>query len=191
MPKIKYTVELESAERDDLLDFIRRGRPSARKVIRARILLKADEGWSDQSIADGLQVGRATIERVRKRFVEAGLPQALAEKPRRGQPRKLNGKQEARLIAEVCSVPPAGHTRWTLRLLAERVVALELVSNISHETVRQILKKTNSSHGKSGSGACRPSALSLWRRWKMCLICTLSRPIPNDRSFVLMKHRSS
>jgi putative transposase len=161
MPKIKYTVDLDTVDRDELLDFIRHGKPSARKVIRARILLKADEGWSDQNIATVLHVGRATVERVRKRFVEVGLPLALSEKPRRGQPRKLNGKQEARLIAEVCSAPPAGHARWTLRLLAKRVVALELAPAMSHETVRQILKKTNSSPGKSGSGASPRSVLNL------------------------------
>ena len=188
MPKIKYTVDLETVERDELLDFIRRGKPSARKVIRARILLKADQGCSDQSIADDLHVGRATVERVRKRFVEVGLPKALAEKSRGGQPRKLSGKQEARLIAEVCSVPPAGHARWTLRLLAQRVVALELASDLSHETVRQILKKTNSSPGKSGNGVSRRSVPNLWRRWKTCSICTLNRPIRSGRWCVLMKH---
>lgn len=191
MPKIKYSVDLESTERDELLEFIRRGKPSARKVIRARILLKADEGLSDEFIADVLQVGRATVERTRKRFVEAGLPQALAEKPRSGQPRKLNSKQEARLIAEVCSVPPNGHARWTLRLLAERVVALELASDISHEAVRQILKKTNSSRGRNESGACRRSVLNLWRRWKKYWICTPNRTIPSIHSSVLMKRRSS
>jgi transposase len=191
MPKIKYVVELEPAERDELLDFIRQGRPSARKVIRARILLKADDGWSDQSIADGLHVGRATVERVRKRFVEVGLPGALAEKPRGGQPRKLTGKQEARLIAEVCSVPPAGHARWTLRLLAERVVALELASDISYETVRQILKKTNSSRGRNASGASQPSMQNLWRPWKMCSICMQNRPILSGQLFVLMRRLNS
>ena len=155
MPKIKYIVDLDTAERDELLDFIRRGQPSARKVTRARILLKADEGLSDQRIADVLDVGRATVERVRKRLVEEGLSRALAERPRRGPPRKLNGKQEARLIAEVCSTPPAGHARWTLRLLADRVVQLDLADTISHETVRRLLKKTNSSRGRSASGASR------------------------------------
>lgn len=155
MPRIKYIVDLEAAERDELLNFIRRGTPSARKVTRARILLKADEGLSDQRIADMLDVGRATVERVRKRFVEEGASRALAERPRRGQPRKLDGKQEARLIAEVCSTPPAGHARWTLRLLADRVVQLDLADTISHETVRRLLKKTNSSRGRSVSGASR------------------------------------
>ena len=155
MPAIKYVVDLTPAERDQLLHLIRGGKPSARKVSRARMLLKADENLSDEQIARELHAGVATVGRIRKRFVEEGLDNALHEKPRPGQRRKLDGKAEARLIAEVCSSAPAGHARWTLRLLAERVVALELAEAISHETVRQILKKTNSNPGKNGRGVSR------------------------------------
>lgn len=152
MPRIRYIVDLVPDERDQLLQLIRRGKPSARKVTRARILLKADEEVADEEIARLLNTGLATVGRVRKRFVEEGLENALNEKPRPGRERKLDGKHEARLIAEVCCPAPTGHARWTLRLLAERVVELKLADSISHETVRQILKKTNSSPGKSRSG---------------------------------------
>ena len=156
MPTIKYLVDLTADERDQLLQLTRRGKPSARKVTRARILLKAAEGLPDDRIARELRTGLATVGRIRKRFVEHGLDSALNERPRPGPRRKLDGKQEARLIAEACSPAPAGHARWTLRLLAERVVALEMVDAFSHEAVRQILKKTNSSPGKNRSGVSPP-----------------------------------
>ena len=131
------------------------GADSARKLTRARILLKADEGWTDEAIADALDVGRATVERVRKRFVEWGGISAIERrKPRRRYERKLDGKAEAHLIALACSAPPEGRDRWTLRLLAERVVQLEQVDveSVSHETVRQVLKKTSSSPGAINNG---------------------------------------
>jgi len=99
---------------------------------------------ADQDIADDLRTGFATVGRVRKRFVEEGFDQALRERPRPGQRRKLTGKQEARLIAEAWSIAPKGHARWTLRLLADRAVQLEMTDSLSHETVRHLLKKTNS-----------------------------------------------
>ena len=98
-------------------------------------------------------VGPSTVSRVRQRFVEGGLERALNDRPRPGQQRKLDGKQEAHLVAVACSSAPEGHTRWTLQLLADRVVKLELADSISRETVRQILKKTNSSRGRRRSGA--------------------------------------
>ena len=126
----------------------RRGQSSGRKVKRALILCKADEGLTDQQVAEALMVGR-----VRQRFVEGGLERALNDLPRPGQRRKLDGKQEAHLVAVACSAPPEGHTRWTLRLLAGQAVKLELTGSISRETVRQVLKKTNSSRGGRRSGA--------------------------------------
>jgi transposase len=155
MPAIKYIVSLEPAERAHLESLLQRGKHASRKVNRARILLKAADGWHDGAIVEALQVGIATVGRIRKRFVEEGLTAALNEKPRPGQRRKLTGKQEARLIAEACSPAPQGHVRWTLRLLAERVVALELTASISHEAIRQVLKKTNSSPGRNNSGVFR------------------------------------
>ena len=131
----------------------RRGKSSGRKVKRSLILCKADEGLSDQQVAEALMVGPATVGRVRQRFVEGGLERALNDLPRPGQRRKLDGKQEARLVAVACSAAPEGHTRWTLRLLADQAVKLELTDSISRETVRQVLKKTNSSRGGRRSGA--------------------------------------
>jgi len=155
MPAIKYTVDLTDEEVEQLHQLIRRGKPAARKVARARILLKANEGMSDSQVARALDVGIATVGRVRKRFVEEGLERALNERPRPGQQPKLDGKQEAHLIAVACTKAPEGHARWTLRLLAEKAVQLGLAEALSYETVRQVLKKTNSSPGRSSSGASR------------------------------------
>lgn len=153
MPAIMYVVDLTTEEREALLQLIKRGKPSARKVNRARILLKADEGMKDEEIANALNTGRAMVERVRKRFVLEGLEAALNEYPRPGRARKLSGREEAHFVALVCSQAPEGHKRWTLRLLADKLVELELTEEISHETVRQLLKKTNLSLGKIESGA--------------------------------------
>ncbi len=120
---------------------------------RALILCKAAAGLTDQQVAEALMVGPSTVGRVRQRFVEGGLERALNDLPRPGQRRKLAGKQEAHLVAVACSAAPEGHTRWTLRLLADQVVKLELTDPISRETVRQVLKKTNSSRGGRRSGA--------------------------------------
>lgn len=153
MPAAKYIVDLTADERENLLQLIRRGKPAARKVTRARILLKADEGLTDSQIAGALHAGMATVGRVRQRFVEEGLDSALREKPRRGQRRKLTGKQEAHLSAVACRRAPEGHARWTLRLLATQVVELGFAETSSRETVRQMLKKATSSHGRKSSGA--------------------------------------
>jgi transposase len=153
MPAKKYIVSLTEEEREHLQHLIRRGKPSARTVTRARILLKADEGCKDQQIVVALSTSMATVERVRQRFVEEGMESALEERPRRGSAPKLSGKDEAHLIAVACSAPPLGRARWSLRLLADKAVELELCESLSHETVRQTLKKTSSSRGKSSSGA--------------------------------------
>ena len=155
MPARKYRVDLTESEREQLLNLARRGKSSARKVKRALILCQANEGRNDQQIAEALLVGAATVSRVRQRFVEEGLESALNERPRPGQRRKLDGKQEAHLVAVACSQAPAGHVRWTLRLLADKVVELQFADSISPETVRQVLKKTNSSRGGRRSGASR------------------------------------
>jgi transposase len=155
MPKKKYIVELTEAELAELQELTRKGRVNARKMKRAQILLKANGGLTDAEIVAALDVSRPCVERIRRRFVEGGLVKALNEDPRPGQARKLDGKQEARLIAEVCGPAPAGRVRWTLRLLAGRVVALGLAKTISPETVRQVLKKTNSNPGKRANGVFR------------------------------------
>jgi len=143
MGKAKYLVELAEAERVRLRTLLRGGQAPVRMVARARVLLKADQGCTDSEIAAALDLGTATVSRVRKRFVELGLEEALRERPRPGQRRKLSGKQEAHVIAVACSTPPEGHARWTLRLLAGKVVELGFAPSISPETVRQMLKKTS------------------------------------------------
>jgi transposase len=151
--KKKYIVTLTQEEREELQTMLSKGQAAARKLTHARILLKADAGeggpaWDDEAIAEGLEVGRATVERVRKQFVEEGFEAALdRRKPRRQYQRKLDGDGEAHLIALACSQAPEGRSRWTLRLLADRMVRLEQVDHLSHETVRQVLKKTNLSLG--------------------------------------------
>jgi transposase len=151
--KKKYIVTLTQVERQMLQAMLSKGKAAARKLVHARILLKADAspggpGWGDDRIAEGLEVGRATVERVRKEFVEEGLDAALERrKPRRQYERKLDGDGEAHLIALACSQAPEGRSRWTLRLLADRMVVLEQVDHLSYETVREVLKKTNLSLG--------------------------------------------
>ena len=155
MPKKIYTVQLSAAERQHLENIISSGSEKARKLTRARILLKADAGWTDLQIQAALDISRPTIERIRRRYAQAGLNAALNRKPSSRQyERKVTGKDEAHLIALVCGSPPAGYAKWSMRLLAEKFVALEQVevASISHETVRQVLKKTNLSRGKTSNG---------------------------------------
>ena len=141
MPAKKYVVKLESAERSQLLDLTSKGTIGARKMKRAQILLKADEGWKDADIIKALNTNRSTVERTRKRFVEGGLDKALNEDPRPGQRVKLAGNAEAHLVALTCSDAPGGRDHWPLRLLADKLVELGIVESISYETVRQALKK--------------------------------------------------
>ena len=144
---------LTAEARPALQKMVSTGRAAAKKLLRARILLLADQAGvglcnSDPEICEALGCGRATVERVRKQFVEDGLELTL--QPARSQrvyQRRLDGKAEAHLVALTCGAPPAGHARWTLRLLADRMVALEHVETVSYETDRQTLKKTNSSRG--------------------------------------------
>src|SRR5262245_34689447 len=170
MPRKKYVVDLTAAERTTLEQLLQRGKSSARKLTRARILLQADDGLTDEEIATALEVGVATVERTRQRFVAANL-EALNEHPRLGGQRKLTGKQEAHLIAVACTPAPGGQARWTLQLFAERVMALGFVESSARETVRQVLKKTRSSPGGTNSGACQRGAGSLSPLWKTVSIC--------------------
>lgn len=151
----KYIVDLTTEERSDLEGRLRGGQMSVRKVKRIQILLKADEDWSDERIAEAIDVGLSTVERTRRKFVERGLDGAITNRrPRREYPRKLDGKAEAHLIALMCGPAPAGYARWSLRLLADELVKIEGVEieNISYETVRQTLKKTNLSLGAKNNG---------------------------------------
>ena len=144
--------DLADSQRSYLLEVARRGRSSARKVKRAQVLLKADEGLADHEVASGLLVSTSTVGRIRRRFVEEGVESALNERARPGQKRKLDGKQEAHIVAIACSQAPEGHSHWTLQLLANKVVEMEFADAISLETVRQMLKKTNSNHGPERNG---------------------------------------
>ena len=153
MPVSQYKVELAQSERSALIETSGRGKPLARTVKRALALLKADEGLLDREVAEAVSLSVATVARVRRRFVEEGLEAAINDRPRSGRERKLSGRQEAHLVAIACSNAPEGHTNWTLQLLANQVVAMEFAGSISLETVRQILKKTNSNHGRGRSGA--------------------------------------
>jgi len=153
-PLKKYKVTLTAGERQQLSDLIAAGRAAAQKLAHARVLLKADAAdggpaWPDARIAEAVEVSIATVERIRQRFVEQGLEAALGRKkqdrPRR--PRKLDGRAEARLIALACSAPPEGRKEWTMQLLADKLVELEVVGAVCDETVRRTLKKTRSSRG--------------------------------------------
>ena len=143
----KYLVTLTEAERTTLHDLTKKGKVAARKLTRAHVLLQADAGATDDTIAAALHIGRATVERIRKRFVEQSFEAALSERPRPGAKRKLDGKAEATLVAWTCSTPPDDRSCWTMQLLADKLVELTVVDSISDETVRRTLKKTTSSPG--------------------------------------------
>ena len=155
----KYRVKLSQEQRKKLEDLTRRGTVSVRKYKRARVLLLADEnseraGKKDAEIAELVDTSLSTVNRVRRRFVEEGLEVALSEKPRPGKPRTFSGRDRAAVTALATSEPPEGRARWSLRLLADKLVELEIVDSISHRTVRDILKKTNSSLTSNDNGVC-------------------------------------
>jgi len=140
----RYVVTLTEAERAELHKLISSGKGAARRLAHARVLLKADQRLTDERIGAEVEVGRATVERVRKRFVQEGLAASLD--PRRSErPRehKIDGEVEAHLVALACGAPPGGKARWSLRLLADKLVELEYLPSVSHETVRQALKQTS------------------------------------------------
>jgi transposase len=144
----KFVVRLSVVERAQLESLVAKGKAAARKLTRARILLKADcsdlgPAWSDQQICEALDLGIITVHRVRRSFVESGLDGVLVRRPVPRRPRMLDGEQEAHLIALACGSPPAGRCRWTLRLLADKLVELGHIESVSHETIRRTLKKTS------------------------------------------------
>ena len=141
----KYVVTLTDAERQHLEQLLTKGKAAARTLRHAQALLKADQpvGWTDADLADAFALSVRTVERLRQRFIEDGFDAALKPQPVPRLPRKVDGTVEAHLVALACSDPPAGRQRWTLRLLADRLVELALVASISHEGVRQVLKKTS------------------------------------------------
>jgi transposase len=145
--KKKYVVNLSKQEKEHLQDLTHKGQSKARRIRRANILLLAHEGMKDKEVATALNAATTTVERVRKRFVEEGLEAALSERSRPGGKRKLSGKQEAYLVALACTKPPEGRKQWTMQLLADQLVELEVVEEISDETVRRTLKKGVLSRG--------------------------------------------
>lgn len=152
MRKQKYPVRLSRTQRNELLNIVRKGIHSARVINRARILLMAEKGLLNKDIAQALSMTTMPVYALRRRFQTEALG-ALYDRPRPGKPRKLDGKAEARLTAIACSVPPEGRSRWTVRLLADRLVELDVVDSISYKTVWETLKKTTSSRGRNTSGA--------------------------------------
>ena len=142
-----HSVELKEGERKDLRQYLRKGKSSTRFLTRARILLLADEGKEDKEIAEALTVSKSTVGRIRKRYHEGGLDFALHEKARSGAPPKIDGRIEAQLTLLACSEPPDGRSRWTVRLLADRLVEMEVVEAISHMSVQRLLKKMKLSLG--------------------------------------------
>jgi hypothetical protein len=151
--KHPIAVKLSETDRASLYTFIHAGKANARTFTRARILLKADEGWTDQQICDAFDVSRNTSIRVRQMYLEGGLEAVLLDKRQQRYRQALTGGQAAHLIAIACSPVPTGHDHWTVRLLAGKAVELGFVESISPETIRQLLKKTNSSPGNTSNGA--------------------------------------
>jgi len=156
----KYIVTLTEEESQYLQQMLSGGEERVRKLTRARILLKTDEGWTDETISEALDTSVSTIERTRRRFVEEGIEAALnRRRSTRWYERKLDGNAEAHLVALACSAPPEGRDRWTLRLLAETLVSLEQVDidSVSHETVRQVLKKRVGALAEEAVGDSTPT----------------------------------
>jgi hypothetical protein len=159
MPKIKYRLSLTAQERVELGTIVKKGKHSSHKVLNALILLNCDEQaptrrtLKDQQIADVLNISAMKLHRVKQRFVDEGLEVALnGHKGIRTYEKKADGEFEAHLVALSCSTPPPGHARWSLRLLADKVVELQYIDSVSYETIRRVLKKTNSNPGKRSAG---------------------------------------
>lgn len=145
MSQKSHCVKLKKHARQYLQKIVESGEEKARKITRCRVLLLADKGKTDQEISDALNVCLATIFNIRRRYCQGGLERAISEEARSGQPPKFKGKTMAKITALACSKPPEGRAKWSLRLLADRVIELDIVETISHVSVRDILKKTNSS----------------------------------------------
>lgn len=194
----KYVVRLSAEERKQLEALVARGRVAKATRQRAQILLRADEdeqgpGASDEQIAALVGVSLSTVHRTRQRLVEEGLDATLHRKPATNrQYRKLDGAQEAQLVTLACSNPPAGRARWTMQLLADRLVELHVVDSIGRETVRTTLKKTFSSPGARSNGCCRPNRTpTSFVRWKTCWKSTNAPTIRGVPWSVLMSKASS
>ena len=194
----KYVIRLSDEERGQLENLVARGRVAKATRQRAQVLLRADQepkgpGAVDEAIVDLVGVSLSTVHRVRQQFVEEGLEASLYRKPAANrQYRKLDGVQAAHLVALACSSPPAGRVCWTMQLLADKLVELDIVESIGREAVRTTLKKTFFSPGGKSSGCCRPSKTPiLSARWKTCSKSTNGRTIRNGRSCVLTSKAGS
>ena len=191
----KYQVQLDEKQRKQLVSLISGGKESARSQTHARILLQADQGdqgpaWTDEQLAEALIVGRATVERVRRRFVEGGLLDALVRRPQPERPkqRKMDGALEAHLVTLACNQTEGGQKRWTMRLLADKLVQLGYVDQISHQTVWVTLKKMNSSPGENSSFAFRRKQMrNLCIGWKTSWRCTSVPTIHDFRRSAWMR----
>jgi transposase len=176
----RYIVDLSRDEKNTLVELTRKGRPGARKVKRANILLLADQGKKDEDIVTLLHTSRNTVIRTRRKFVNGGLAFALNERSRAGRWPKIDDKVETILTTLAQSQPPGGRKRWTLQLLADRLVTLTHLESLSYEAVRLVLKKMISSLGSARNGAfLQSSGLNSCGAWKMCWICT---PNPINRT---------
>lgn len=174
----KHIVTLDNTERDTIERMLTKGKSAARRLKRANILRLAHLNYTDEEIKVAVPTSIASIERTRAKFVLGGLEWALAEEPRTGAPAKLDGKQEAFLVALACTTPPSGRECWTMQLLADRLLQLQIIEHpISDETVRRALKKTNSSRGCIRSGVFPKLVLNLCGGWKMSWTSTPSRII--------------
>jgi transposase len=167
VPVKKYVVRLSAEEREQLDALIRKGKSSAQRLMKARILLKADvsedgEGWSDSQIVEALETSATTVYRTRQQLVEEGLEAVLGrKKPSRPSVLPIfDGEKEAKLIALACSAPPQGRSRWTLRLLENKVVELDIVERASDSTIGRVLKKLNSSRTSKRNGSSRPKQIA-------------------------------
>ena len=174
-------VTLTEEERTTLETFVHRGKANARTMTRARILLKSAEGWSTSALAEAFDVCEATVTNVRGRFAKGGLEVVLHDKVQQHRRSALSGLQTAHLIAVACSPSPDGHDHWTVRLLAQKAVELGFVTNISPNTIHELLKKTNSNPGSMSTGVCPPLEESLSPLWKMCWTSTRRSMIPSIR----------
>lgn len=167
---VRYIVELTDEERHQLKEIISKNKANRNAIVNAYVLLRSDVacGWTYQEIATAYDVSMPKVERVRKRFVEEGLEAALSRKPvTNAHRRKITGDEEAHLIALCCSQAPEGHQTWTLRMLADKMVALDVVASVSHETIRRTLKKMSLNHGKRRNGVFPQSKmLPLSAKWK-------------------------
>lgn len=159
-----YRLRLSKKERQALRSIATTGRRSARAVVRAQVLLKSAEGWTEEELAAALLISARTVRRIRYRAAERGVLVAVEERPRPGAPRKLSVEEETRLIALACSTPPTGYGRWTIRLLTQEATGRGLIPGVAAETVRQVLQKTRSSPGRWKAGVRPRSRLSFLRR---------------------------